>query len=58
MDDEVRITKYKNNFSNVYTENWLGEIFVSDLWTYKIKDLNREKSIGRIYKQELLLSKL
>ena len=58
MDDEVRITKYKNNFSNVYTENWSGEIFVSDSWTYKIKDLNREKSIGRIYEQELLLSKL
>ena len=45
----VRITKYKNIFSNVYNENWSKEIFVfgsvlkSNPWTYKIKDLIGEK---------------
>ena len=27
-------------------------------WTYKIKDSNGEKIIGRFYKKELLLSKV
>ena len=45
----VRITKYKNIFSKGYTENWPREMFIIDSvlktnpWTYKIKDLNREK---------------
>ena len=52
----VRITKY--------TENWSGKIFIIDSllktkhWTYKIKDLNGEKTIGSFYDKELLLSKL
>ena len=60
----VRITKYKNIFSKCYTENCLKEIFVSDSvlitnpWTYRIKNLNREKIIGSFYEKELLLSKL
>ena len=55
---------YKNIFSNVYTKNWLKEIFVinsvlkTNPWTYKTKDLNGEKVIGSFYENELLLSKL
>ena len=47
----VRITKYINIFSKGYTENWSREIFFIDSilktnpWTYKIKDLYREKII-------------
>ena len=60
VNDRVRITKYKNIFS----ENWLREILTIDFffffqtnpWTYKIKDLNREKIIGSFYRKELLLS--
>ena len=45
-----RINKYKNAFSKGFTENLSREIFIIDsafkinLWTYKIKDLNGEKS--------------
>ena len=62
VNDRVRIMKYKNIFSNAYTENWSREIFIIDsvlktnLWTYKIKDLNGEKIIGSFYKKELLRS--
>ena len=55
---------YENIFSNVYTKNWLKEIFVinsvlkTNPWTYKTKDLNGEKVIGSFYENELLLSKL
>ena len=58
----VRITKYKNTFSNGYTKNWPTEISIIDsvLKTnpspYKIKDLNWEKMIGTFYGRELLLS--
>ena len=47
VGDKVRITNYKSIFSKGYTENWSKEMFVIDsvlktnLWTYKIKDLNR-----------------
>ena len=40
VNDRVRITKYKNIFGKVYTENWSREIFVIDSvlktnpWTY------------------------
>ena len=60
----ITITKYKNIFSKVYTENWSKEMFVIDsmlktyLWTYKIKDLNGEKITGSFYEKEVLLSKL
>ena len=62
MNDRDRITKYKNNFSKGYTENWSREIFIIDSvlktnpWTYKLKDLNVEKIIGSFYEKELLLS--
>ena len=51
VNGKVRITEYKNIFSKGYTENWSREIFITDSvlkinpWTYKIKDLNRQKLI-------------
>ena len=53
----VRITKYRNIFSKVYTENWSREILIIDSvlntnsWTYKIKYLNGEKTIGSFYEK-------
>ena len=32
VDDRVRITKYKNNFSKGYTENWSKEYLFSILF--------------------------
>ena len=64
VDDGVRVTKYKNIFSNGYTENWSKEIFVIDIvlktypWTYKIKDLDGETIIGSFYDKDMLFSKL
>ena len=64
VGDKVRITKYKNFFIRGYTKNWSREIFVIDFvlksssWTYKIKDLNKEKITGSFYEKELLLSNL
>ena len=52
VNDRVRITKYMSIFSKGYTENWSRKIFVFDSvlktnpWTYKIKDLNGEETIG------------
>ena len=62
VNDRVRFNKYKNIFSKGYTENWSREIFVigsvskTNPCTYKIKDLNGEKTIGSFYEKELLLS--
>ena len=62
VNERVRITNYNNIFSKGYTENWSREIFIIDsllktnTWTYKIKDLIGEKTIGSFYKKELLLS--
>ena len=56
--DKVRITKYKNIFSKGYIENESRKIFVIDsvlktnLWTYKIKDLNEETIIGSFYEKK------
>ena len=53
-DDIVRITRYKNIFSKGYTKNCSREIFIIDYalktnpWTYKTKDLNREKIINKL----------
>ena len=49
VNDRVRITKYKNIFSEVYTKNWSKKIFIIDsvlktnLWSYEFEDLNLEK---------------
>ena len=62
VNNRVRIIKCTNIFSKGYTENWTTEIFIiksvwrTNPWTYKIKDLNREKSIGSFYEKELLFS--
>ena len=51
INDNVRITKYKNIYNKGYTGNWSREIFIvnsvlkTNPWTYKIKDLNGEKII-------------
>ena len=49
-NDRVRITKYKNNFSKGYTENWSREIFIIDsvlktnpwLIKFKLRKNNRK----------------
>ena len=57
VNGRVRITKYKNIFSRVYTENWSRDLFIIDSalktnpWTYKLKDLNGEKMIGSFYEK-------
>ena len=62
VNDRVRITKYKNVFSKGYIENWLRVIFIVDsilktnLWAYKVKDLNGQKIIEGFYEKELLQS--
>ena len=61
VNDRVRITNYKNIFSEGYTKNWSRGIFIiysvlkTNPWTYKIKDLKGEKIMGRFYEKELLL---
>ena len=60
----VRITKYKNIFSKGYSRSWSREVFEIDsvlktnLWKYKIKDLNNEKILGSFNEKKLLFSKL
>ena len=57
VNNKGRITKYKDIFSKAYTENWSREIFIihsvlkTNLWTFKIKDLNGEKIIGSFYEK-------
>ena len=52
---KVTTDKYKDNFSEGYTKNWSGEIFViytvfkSSSWMYKIKYLNWDPTIGSLY---------
>ena len=59
VDDHVRISKYKNIFAKVYTQNWSEEVFaVSKIkdtvpWTYVMSDLNGEKISGSFYEKEL-----
>ena len=64
VNDRDRITKYNNIFSKGYTENCSIEIFIIDPvfktnpWTYKMKDINRERIIWSFFGKELLLRKL
>ena len=59
VGDHVRISKYKNFFSKVYTPNWSEEVFVVKKikntvpWTYVIDDLNGEEITGTFYEKEL-----
>ena len=59
VGDRVRISKFKNIFAKGYTPNWSKEIFIVDKindtvpYTYNLKDLNDEESIGSFYDREL-----
>ena len=50
--DHVRISKYKNIFTNGYAPNWSEEVFVVSgikntvPWTYVVSDLNGEEITG------------
>ena len=62
VGERFRITNYIYIKSN--TENWSREIFAIDSvlktkpWTYKIKDVNREKITKSSYDKELFLTKV
>ena len=49
VGDRIRISKYKNIFAKVYTQNWSEEVFLVSkikntiLWIYVIRELNCEK---------------
>ena len=57
--DHVRISKYKNIYANIYTPNWLEEVFIIKKvkntvpWIYVFNDLSGEKIIGTFYQKEL-----
>ena len=59
VGDRVRISRYKNIFTEGYTPNWSKEIFIVDKindtvpYTYNLKDLNDEEIIGSFYDKEL-----
>ena len=64
VGDRVRICKFKNIFAKGYTPNWSREIFIINKindtvpYTYILKDLNDEESIGSFYDRELQKTKL
>ena len=59
VGDSVGISKYKNIFAKVYTQNLSKEAFIiknikrTVPWTYFINDLNGEEIIGTFYEKEL-----
>ena len=59
IGDKIRISKYQNIFTKVYTSSWSKEVFViekvknSVLWTYIIGDLNRKEIVRTFYENEL-----
>ena len=64
VGDRIRISKFKNIFAKGYTPNWSTEIFIVDKindtvpYTYNIKHLNDEETIGCFYDRELQKSVL
>ena len=64
VGDRVRISKFKNIFAKGYTPNWSREIFITNKindtvpYTYNLKDLNDEETIGSFYDRELQKTKL
>ena len=64
VGDRIRISKFKNIFAKGYTSNWSTEIFIVDKindtvpYTYNIKHLNGEETIGSFYDRELQKSVL
>ena len=59
VDDNVRISKYKNIFAKWYTPNCSEEVFVISKientvpWTYVISELNGQDVTGSFYEKEL-----
>ena len=59
IGDTVRISRYKNSFTKIYTPNWSEEVFVSKKvkntvpQTLFINDLNGEEIVGTFYENEL-----
>ena len=59
VDDNVRISKYKNFFAKGYAPNWSEKVCVISKiektvpWTYVISDLNGEGIVGNFYEKEL-----
>ena len=64
VGDRVRIFKFKNIFAKGYAPNWSKEIFITNKindtvpYTYNLKDLNDEESIGSFYDRGLQKTKL
>ena len=59
VSNNVRMSKFKNNFAIGYVPNLSDEPFIikkvgnTVLWTYIISDLNREVIVGTLYKKQL-----
>ena len=59
INDKVRISKYKHNFSKGYTPNWTTEVFTvtkilnTNPITYQITDNKNNIILGCFYDQEL-----
>ena len=59
VDNNVRISKYKNIFAKDYAPNWFEETFVikkvknTVLRTNVISDLNGEEIVGTFYKKKI-----
>ena len=59
VEDNVRVSKYKNIFAKGYTPNQSEEVFVVSKikntvpWTYVVSDLNDEEINGSCYEKEL-----
>ena len=57
VNNTVRIRKYQNLVSKVYTVSWSREIFIIGTllktisWTYESKDLNKEKTKAIFYQK-------
>ena len=64
INDKVRIINYNDIFRKGYTKKLSKDLFGTDfvlktnLWTYEIKDLYREKRTRSFYEKELLFSVL
>ena len=51
VDDHVKISNYKNVFTNGYVPNWSQKVIIKKVknavpWTYFISDLNGEGIVG------------
>ena len=57
VGDIARISKYKNIFAKVYSQNWSEEVFVIEKvndtvpWTYIIRDLKGEEIVRPFYEK-------